>query len=94
MLTKNDLTQIRDVVKEVVQVEVEPIKQDVKLLQKGMVSMQADVGSLLRDIKILKTNDTKIRKDLKTTIDYFDRDNVVLHKKVERIEKHLGLANN
>lgn len=58
------------------------------------IVVQEEVEPIKKDIKILKKSDEKIKKDLRTVIDYFDRDSVVLHKKVERIEKHLGMSSN
>lgn len=45
MLTKNDLNQIRGIVKE----EIEPVKKDVNSLKKDMKSVKHDISRLRKD---------------------------------------------
>ncbi len=67
MLTKNDLTQIRGVVKEEVDV------------------------SLGRELKPIKRDLKKIRKDLEFAVGVLDRDRWKLEKRVDVIESYVGL---
>lgn len=82
MLTKSDLSKIQ----KVVQNEVEPIKTDVSSLKQDVGVLKRDVGSLKKDMK-------HVKKTVDVMIDLFDRQDIKLHKRVVRIEEHLGLTN-
>jgi len=45
MLTKNDLNEIRGIVKE----EIEPVKKDVSILKKDMKNVKHDISRLRKD---------------------------------------------
>lgn len=85
MLTRNDLTQIKEIVqdetrkivKEELKMEIDPLKKDVKEL-KG-------------DVKTLRTDVAKVRKGMDTIVSSFDREYLELRERVENIEKHLGI---
>jgi len=44
------------------------------------------------ELKPIKEDIAHIRKDVKTVINYFDREYLQLRKRVERIEAHLNLS--
>jgi len=53
--------------------------------------VQNEIQPVRRDIKTLKTDVTKIRKDMNMVLGYLDKEYIDLRKRVERIEEHLGL---
>lgn len=63
MLTKQDLSQIQQVVRgetrKIVHEEIQPLKNDVSTLKKDMSTVKEDVS--------------QIRKDIKTIVSFFDR---------------------
>lgn len=44
-----------------------------------------------RNVKTLQEDVSKIRKDVSTIVDFFDREYIDLRKRVQRIEEHLNL---
>lgn len=86
MLAKDDLFQIREIirdetrkiVREELKVEIDPLKQDVKELKS--------------EVKVLRKDVTKIREDTNTIVNYFDREYLELRNRVENIEQHLGIT--
>ena len=60
--------------------------EDIKnIVQYGVrVELQAELRSIKKDI-------AKVRKDLDTTISLFDKDHLTLKKRVTRIEDHIKL---
>lgn len=47
---------------------------------------------ITKDIKGIKSDLTKIQKDVRVMLAVLDRADVELHKRVERIEEHLGFS--
>ena len=88
MLTKSDLSQIKNVVRGEVKSEVgtqlEPIKR-------GVDSLKKDVGSLKKDVVYLKKKINKIDKTLDAVVKNYDEGDVNLTKRVKRTETHLNL---
>jgi len=82
MLNKSDLKAIENVL-------------DSKLDQKLEAKLSKLETSLdqkfEQKLKPIKTNLRKIRKDLKTTINFFDKDYIHLGKRVKRIGQNLDL---
>jgi len=85
MLTKNDLNQIRSVVKEEVKNEV---ADQVKM---GLEPIAKDLSDVKKDLKDVKKRVKKIEKTVDVVIDHFDREIVGTQKRVGRIEDHLSL---
>lgn len=60
-----------------------------------IATVQADltqrIDTVQADVKTLKKDTAKIRKDIDVMLSFFDREYIDLRKRVERIEKHLGL---
>lgn len=78
MNTNDDLIrQIGEVVDEKIAARLEPIHQRLEVLEKGQRSQG-------RAIK-------KVQKTLNASTRLFDSEDVRLHKRVQRIETHLGL---
>lgn len=63
---------------------------------KGIVTAQvgplAQIGPLVNDIKDIKSDLKRIDKTLKTAIDVFDRRDIKMDKRVNKIENHLGMS--
>ncbi len=66
------------IIKELLAEELKPLKQDVQELKS--------------DMKAVKRDTTKIRKDLEMVTGEFDKEQVSLKKRVDRIENHIGLT--
>lgn len=87
MLTKNDFTQIRTIVRE----EIE--ERTPKIVQKeARQIVQEELAPVRADIKVIKKDVVKIRSDIKTIVSFFGKEYVELRNRVERIEEHLGLS--
>ncbi len=76
MLEEKDLKQIQDI--------VEPLHQKLGRLEEKITSIQ-------KDITIMKGDIAKISSDISTLINFFDREDLRLRARVERIESHLDL---
>jgi len=75
MLTKGDLEQIREIVRDESRAVV---REDARII------MQEELVPVKKDI-------AKIRKDVGVMLSMFDREYVELRRRVERIEQHLSL---
>lgn len=60
-------------------------------LQKISNVIANEIQPVKSDIKTLKTDVTKIRKDMNVVLGYLDKEYIDLRKRVERIEEHFGL---
>jgi hypothetical protein len=74
MLTRNDLQQIRTIVKEEVQGETKPIRSDISMLQKDMKSVRQKLN--------------KVSKDVDTLIPYFDKRITSLEKDMRSLKQN------
>jgi hypothetical protein len=99
MLTKNDLFQIRKVIREEVQVETKKIVQEEtpKIVQKIIQEetpkiVEKETKKIIqKELKPIKADIVKIRKDIGIIVSIFDRKYLELRQRVEKIEKHLNL---
>lgn len=92
MLTKTDLNQIRKVVREEVEIESKSSKEDlqgeIKLVR---IEIQKDIRTLTNRVKSLEIITNRIQKDIKSIINFFDKEFLQLRKRVEKVEEHLNL---
>ncbi|MBU1126760.1 MAG: hypothetical protein ABIH88_03370 [Patescibacteria group bacterium] len=95
MLTKNDLSQIRKVVKEEVGQETKKIVQEEtpKIVRE---IVQEETPKIVKkivqtELKPIKSDLLKIRKDINIIVSTFDREYLELRQRVGIIEKHLDL---
>lgn len=65
-------------------------KTDLSQIQK-IVNTESK-KAIIQELKPLKEDITHIRKDIKTIVNYFDREYLQLRKRVERLENHLHLS--
>lgn len=77
MLTKTDLKQIDNLISR--RLQNTTTKDDLKYL------------ATKQDLKSIKSDIAKIRKDIDVIIALFDREYINLRKRVEKIEEHLGI---
>jgi Skp family chaperone for outer membrane proteins len=78
MLTPDDLHQIDETLTKRIKAELEPVRKEVaKQIKEEILPIREDI--------------THIRKDIKTIVNYFDREYLTLRNRIERIEQHLGL---
>lgn len=114
MLTKSDLSQIRKIVREEVENEVQStrdeLQAEIKLVRMELSTridrledkfknteirignIETSTNSIDRRLKRIESNIKKMRKDISVTIEHFDREAVVLHRRVKKAEEHLGLT--
>jgi len=93
MLTKTDLREIRKVVREEVEAEIQPLKEELQAdLKMAQIRIQSDIRGLQDRTKNVEIEVRKMRKDLKTTTNFLDREGLGVKKRVERIEKRLKLS--
>lgn len=94
MLTKNDLSQIREVVKEEVSgqldTKLEPIKEDISSLKQDVGSLKSDVSSLRKDVKVLKRDVSQVKRDQSTMLRMLDEEQMQQRKRIVRLEQHVG----
>jgi hypothetical protein len=89
MLNTNDLYQIRNVIKEEVQSSASSVKSFVKEeINAEITPIKTDIKMVKKDIKTVKLALSRVQKDAKVMIAYFDRDYVSLRKRIELLEKH------
>lgn len=105
MLTNKDFEKIRLIVREEVQSQLKPakedvaqtkrdiitIKQDMSLIKKDMLILKQDVALVKKNLVIVKKDIIQIRKDQKIIVNFFDHEYLELRRRVERIEEHLNL---
>ena len=65
-------------------------KSDLSQIQKIVNTESKKV--ITQELKPIKEDITHIRKDIKTVLNYFDREYLQLRKRVERLENHLHLS--
>lgn len=96
MLTKEDLdaikTLIRDEVREIVREELEIESQSIKADLQGEIKLarieiQQDVRELKNRVKNLEIQVSKIQKDIKSIVDFFDKEYLALRKRVDKLEE-------
>jgi len=104
MLTKDDLKEIRKIVREEVEVEVGDAKDSIQSdLLHWRLQTQNDIRGLSDKVKNLEIRigslekETKkgfrdIKKKLKTTVEFFDKDHLRNLERIERVERHLSLT--
>lgn len=91
MLTKSDLKAIKTVVGEDIKRDLkENIKQQLKPIKEDIISQLNE--NIKQQFKPVKEDISKIRKDIKVIVDFFDQEYLNLRKRVERIEEHLNLS--
>ena len=78
MLSKSDLKAIKIVIHDEFHTFVTP----------QIDGLKKEIGNQLKPIK---SDIKRIKKDVSTMIIFFDKTDVELNKRVKRIEKHLGL---
>ena len=92
MLTKTDLNQIRKVVREEIETESRSLEEnlqgEIKLVR---IEIQKDIRALTNRVKSLEIITNRIQKDIKSIINFFDKEFLQLRKRVEKVEEHLNL---
>ena len=106
MLTKQDLNQIKKVVRDEVVSEGKHTQDELRTeIKLSRMQIQNDINGLTNRVKNLElqTNETgkaivklqkdvtKIKKDAKFTANFLDREHLLLERRTKRIETHLGI---
>lgn len=87
MLTKSDLKSLNQTVRKAIKEEAVTKNEAKSFVRKE------DLENFVTkdDLKPIKQDLAKIRKDMSTITDFFDKEYLDLRNRVERIEEHLGL---
>ena len=92
MLTKADLKEIRKIIREEVENEVQNTKDELQADQKmNLIRIVTEIRGVENRLKNLEIRITKVQKDLKYTINFLDKEGLKVIKRIERIEEHLHL---
>lgn len=96
MLTKNDLSQIRKVVREEVGNETQAVRDELQSdITMSRIEIQNEARGVKDRLKNVEIRVTKMHKDLKKGIkqvtNFLDKENIKTRKRVDRVEEHLGL---
>lgn len=99
MLTKQDLSQIKKVVRDEITLEAKDtrtsLRSEIKLSRMEIQSDLSDLTDRVKNLEIQsgEINKTvkKIDKKLDKTIDFFDKKHLALEKRTELIETHLNI---
>jgi len=92
MLTKTDLKEIRKIIREEVETEVQNAKNELESEMKmNLVRTLSEVRDIKDRLKNAEIKLSKIQKDLKNAINFLDKEGLKIQKRVEIIEKHLSL---
>lgn len=102
MLTKIDLKEIRDVVREEVEAEVGNAKDELdSRITRVEIRNSYELGQInhrLKNLEIgvarLEKGQKKIQKDLNSQINFLDKDHLSNLRRIKRIEEHLHLSEN
>ncbi len=93
MLTKTDLQSIRKIVREEVETEAENIKTELQSdLKMNLVRIVGELRELKDRLKNVEIKINKIQKDIKYAVDFLDKEGLKVVKRVEKVEKRLGLG--
>lgn len=92
MLTKQDLNAIGNLIDTKLENKLE-IKFEEKLapIRSNIKSIEENVGALQKDIVVIKSGVKKLRKDLTTTINFFDKSDNTLLNKLNKTRSEIGL---
>jgi hypothetical protein len=82
MLTNDDLKKIGAVIEE---------KLELKLEEKLESKLEEKLEPIKNDIRLLKNNNKKIRKDIDSILKYLDGERASHERRITRVEDHLGL---
>lgn len=97
MLTQDDLKQIQGVIKKELQQERAKIRKETQdIVRTELTQARKEIRKETREIvkeelTPVKDDIAQIRKDIKTIVNFFDKEYLELRKRIERIEKHLNL---
>lgn len=106
MLTKNDLDQIRKVVRQEVKVEVKDSTRTLdSQIRLSRMQVQANIGELddrMKNVEIrldnvgdkvkkVQKDASRIRKDQGIILDLLDKEQMQQRKRIARLEEHAGL---
>ena len=88
MLTKADLKEIRKIIREEVENEVQNTKDELQADQKmNLIRIVTEIRGVENRLKNLEIRITKVQKDLKYTINFLDKEGLKVIKRVERIDR-------
>ncbi len=102
MLTKDDLQQIREVIRDEVKTEVEPLKQGQERLEQGqkeqnsaIVRLEQGVTQIKTVLKVLEAGQNDLRENMATKADIQDIkvELVKQQRQIENVEEHTGTPN-
>ena len=91
MLTKQDLDALGNLIDEKLDIKLEE-KLESKLEEKLESKLEEKLKPIHDDIKTIKKDVKKLRKDLDDTINFFDKEDLVTRKKINKTRNELGMS--
>jgi hypothetical protein len=92
MFTSQDLQQIKMVIAEAMDQRTTALENHLTQKIETLDQKNTAVGNrLTKGIRGIEKDITTIKKDAKTILNFFDRENLDLVHRVDRIEQHLGI---
>ena len=92
MLTKADFKEIRKIIREEAEAEVENVKVELQAEMKmNLIRTLTEIREAKDRLKNVEIKINKIQKDLKYSINFLDKFGLKTQSRVDRIEKHLNL---
>jgi len=82
-LSTTTLKQIRSIVREEVTTQTNPIKQDVHSLKQDVHSLKQDISSHRQETK---KGFKELKKNLKFSVNFLDKQDIAIEKRVSRLE--------
>lgn len=93
MLTKNDLAKIRKIIREEVEVETESLQTEIQgEIKISRMELQKELRLINHRLKDQEIKIKKLHKDVKTIVNFFDKEYLEMEKRVEKIEQDLKLS--
>lgn len=87
MLTKQDLSQIKNIIQPI----IKPIYDRLDKIDNKLTEHDKKFDKIDNQFKQVNKNIDKTHKDIIATIDFFDINGINDRKRLDRIEIHLGL---
>lgn len=99
MLTPDDLKKLRSLIREELENEISIAKDDLKSdIAMSKIRIQGDIRDLKDRIKSLEIRTTKnhaeVRKEIREVLNFLDKQDVTIQKRVKKVEEHLNLPKN
>jgi len=77
-----------------IKTELSDVKSDLSGVKTELSDVKSDLSGVKTELQDVKQSVKKIEKNVETMLGFLDEQDVKLHKRVSKIEKHLNLPQN